>query len=213
MNSRLKRFFGIIIFGSALFCAFPKAEPLLVNEQVNNDGEESIFEAIYDKIAYGDANIVVSVDNKSGIRPNIDVEDPPKTDIIDNRNIQLQENSIGNKIANFANNLVGKPYAFGSTGPNSFDCSGFVFYVYKSFNINLPRTSQAQAYVGQRVNKDDLRPGDLVFSNTYSSLSHVGIYLGNGKFVHSANYGTGVTISDINGGYYGSRYAWSTRPY
>ena len=86
-------------------------------------------------------------------------------------------------------------------------------YVFKNFGIDLPRTSQAQAYVGRRVNKSELQLGDLVFSNTYSSLSHVGIYIGDGKFVHAANYGTGVTISNINDSYYGPRYAWSTRVY
>lgn len=225
MNSRLKKFLGGIVLSSTLFCVVPKADPLPVNEQVNQDDEEGIFETIYGKIAGGDTNISVSNDDDLGIRPDIDVDDPPKEEVPQkNRSIDVNEsteqqsgsssnNSIGNDIANLARSLVGKPYVYGSTGPNSFDCSGFVFYVYKSFGINLPRTSQAQAYVGRKVSKSELQPGDLVFSNTYSSLSHVGVYIGGGQFVHAANSSTGVTISNINDSYYGPRYAWSTRPY
>ena len=225
MNSRLKKLLGGIVLSSTLFCVVPKADPLPVNEQVNQDDEEGIFETIYDKIAGGDTNISVSNDDDLGIRPDIDVDDPPKQDVPQkNRSTEVKEGteqkvekssneSMGSNIANFAKSLVGKPYVYGSTGPNSFDCSGFVVYVYKKFGINLPRTSQAQAYVGKRISKSELQPGDLVFSNTYSSLYHVGVYIGNGQFVHAANSSTGVTISNINDGYYGPRYAWSTRPY
>lgn len=220
MDGRLKRFLGAVILSSTLFCVIPKAEPLLVNEQVDYGDEEGIFETIYDKIADGDTNIIVLIDNESGIRPDIDVEDQPVVeDSKVNSNQDYEErnvstnSSVGDKIANFARSLVGKPYVYGSTGPNSFDCSGFVMYVYKNFGINLPRTSQAQAYVGKRIDKSELKPGDLVFSNTYASLSHVGVYIGDGKFVHSANPSTGVTISGVNDSYYGPRYAWSIRLY
>lgn len=220
MDGRLKRFLGAIILSSTLFCVIPKAEPLLVNEQVDYGDEEGIFETIYDKIADGDTNIVVLIDNESGIRPDIDVEDQPVVEdpkVNSNQDYEVRNvstnSSVGDKIANFARSLVGKPYVYGSTGPNSFDCSGFVMYVYKNFGINLPRTSQAQAYVGKRIDKSELKPGDLVFSNTYSSLSHVGVYIGDGKFVHSANSSTGVTISGVNDSYYGPRYAWSIRLY
>ena len=221
MDSRINRLLcGTIVAFSLLFCTQAKAEPLPVSEQevLNNidDNKDGILETIYDRIANGNTSINVSNDSESSIRPNIDVSGPPK-EVVKNKSkndvSSKTSNGIGQDIANFARSLVGKPYVFGATGPNSFDCSGFVYYVYKNFGINLPRTSQAQAYVGERVSKSELQPWDLIFSNTYSSLSHVGVYIGDGKFVHAANSGTGVTISGVSDSYYGPRYAWSTRPY
>lgn len=91
---------------------------------------------------------------------------------------------------------VGSSYVFGATGPSSFDCSGLMSYAYKQVGISLPRTSQAQYGAGSAVSKGDLRPGDLVFY--YSSLSHVGMYIGDGKIVHAANPGKGVVVSPLN---------------
>lgn len=216
MNSRIKKLLCGVIVCSMLFCVQAKAEPLPVSEQEvlnNNDDKDGIIETIYDKIANGNTSINVSKDEEAGIRPNIDVSSPPEN-IVKNTEVKSRTTSnLGENIANYAMGLIGKPYSFGSTGPNSFDCSGFVYYVFKKFGINLPRTSQSQAYVGTRVSRNELQPGDLIFSNTYSSLSHVGVYIGDGKFVHAANSGTGVTISGVNDSYYGSRYAWATRPY
>lgn len=220
MDSRINKLLcGTIVACSLLFGTQAKAEPLPVSEQEvsnNSDNKDGILETIYDSIANGNTSINVSNDVELGIRPNIDVSDPPKQVVNNEAKSNTRSkasNSIGQDIANFARSLVGKPYVFGATGPNSFDCSGFVYYVYKNFGISLPRTSQSQAYVGERVSKSELQPGDLIFSNTYSSLSHVGVYIGNGKFVHAANSGTGVTISGVSDSYYGPRYAWSTRPY
>ncbi len=218
MNSRLTKFLGGIILVSVLITSAPKAEPLSVSEQISQENnKDGILDSIYEEIASGNTSVDVESDEKSGVRANIDVEAPPKPkvearSVSSNTSSNVSTNK-GQKIADFAKSLVGKPYRYGSTGPNSFDCSGFVVYVYKNFGINLPRTSQAQAYVGERVSRENLQPGDLVFSNTYSSLSHVGIYIGNGKFVHAANSDTGVAISSLNEGYYNSRYAWSMRVY
>ncbi len=216
MNSRIKKLLCGVMVCSMLFCVQTKAKPLPVSEQEvlnNNDNKDGIIETIYDRIANGNTSINVSKDEESGIRPNIDVSDPPKKIVINTEVKSKTTSNVGTSIANFAKSLIGKPYVFGSTGPNSFDCSGFVYYVFKNFGINLPRTSQSQAYVGTRVSKNELQPGDLIFSNTYSSLSHVGVYIGNGQFVHAANSGTGVTISGVSDSYYGPRYAWATRPY
>lgn len=221
MNSRLNKLFGVMALSCLIIFDTPDAYSLPVSEQVgqcSNGGE--IVDTIYSKIVDGDAVINISEDSDLGIRADIDISKEKVKENEGNivtpsprgRNITYNV-ELGQEIADFAKKLVGKPYVYGSTGPNSFDCSGFIVYVYRQFGISLPRTSQAQAYVGNRIGKSDLLPGDLVFSNTYGTLSHVGIYIGNGKFVHAANSSTGVTISDMNDGYYGSRYAWSTRPY
>ena len=91
---------------------------------------------------------------------------------------------------------LGKPYRWGATGPNAFDCSGLVKYSFsKAGKANLPRTSRAMSKVGVPVKKADLQPGDLVFF--YQPISHVGIYIGNGKIVHASRTGQPVKISDM----------------
>lgn len=115
-----------------------------------------------------------------------------------------------NGIAAFAYTLLGKPYVWGATGPNSFDCSGLAMYVYAHFGISLPHYTGSQFSAGQAVNKKDLQSGDLVFFNTYSSISHVGIYIGGGNFIHAPGTGSKVTISSLDG-YYQTAYAGARR--
>lgn len=116
-----------------------------------------------------------------------------------------------NNVVTYAYKFLGKPYVWGATGPNSFDCSGFTTYVYKNFGVALSRTSSAQYGNGQTVSKANLAQGDLVFFNTYGSISHVGIYIGDGRFIHAGSSKTGVVISSINDGYYASRYVGARR--
>ncbi len=91
---------------------------------------------------------------------------------------------------------VGKRYVWGTSGPNTFDCSGLTSYAYRQVGISLPRSSRAQLGMGRSVSKSQLQPGDLVFY--YSPVSHVGMYIGNGKIVHAANPRTGVNITSLN---------------
>lgn len=115
----------------------------------------------------------------------------------------------------YALTFVGKPYVFGATGPNSFDCSGFTKYVYKHFGYTINRVAQDQFKNGTGVEYKNLKPGDMVFfSNTYSSsewITHVGIYIGEGKMVHAANSQRGITVDSITSGYYYSHYAGARR--
>ena len=107
--------------------------------------------------------------------------------------------------------LIGKPYVYGASGPNEFDCSGLTQYVYKSTGKNISRTTYTQVKEGVEVSKKDLKPGDLVFFNTSSYMSHVGIYVGNGSFIHAPRTGKPVTISTLNEGYYCERFATARR--
>ena len=95
----------------------------------------------------------------------------------------------------FALAQVGKAYAWGGNGPNSYDCSGLTTAAYKQAGISLPRTSYAQFGVGTVVSLADLQPGDLVFY--YSDISHVAMYIGNGRIVHAANPTTGVATASV----------------
>jgi cell wall-associated NlpC family hydrolase len=90
---------------------------------------------------------------------------------------------------------IGSPYRWGAAGPNAFDCSGLVNWAFRSAGVSLPRTSRAMSRVGRPVAKSALRPGDLVFF--YRPVSHVGIYIGNGKVVNALNSRNPVKISDI----------------
>lgn len=121
-----------------------------------------------------------------------------------------QASATAQRVIDLGKKYMGTPYKFGArTGDTRyFDCSSFTQYVYKQVGINLPRTSKAQSQVGKYVKRSDLKPGDLVFF--YSPIHHVGIYIGNGKVLHT--YGKpGVTISDMNSGWWSSHYATARR--
>jgi cell wall-associated NlpC family hydrolase len=106
---------------------------------------------------------------------------------------------------NAALSKLGSAYVWGATGPSTFDCSGLMQWAYKQAGISLPRTSSAQAGFGTAVSRDQLQPGDLVAY--YSPVSHIGMYLGDGKMVHAPTSGDVVKISPLQ-----SQYAGATRP-
>lgn len=108
---------------------------------------------------------------------------------------------------------IGKPYSYGSSGPNSFDCSGLTLYAYQNgAGITLPRNSKSQATAGKYVSKSELQVGDLVFFNTSGSgISHVGIYLGNNEMVHAPSSGKSVSIANMDLSYWSSRYVTARR--
>lgn len=118
---------------------------------------------------------------------------------------------VGDRLIAVARQYIGTPYRFGGTGPGGFDCSGFTQYVFSQAGINLYRTADAQYEQGRSVDSSSLRAGDLVFFSTYEvGPSHVGIYINNGRFIHSGS-STGVIVSSLNEGYWGSRYLGATR--
>ena len=91
---------------------------------------------------------------------------------------------------------LGSPYRWGAAGPGAFDCSGLVYWSYRQAGLTLPRSSRAQSQVGAAVSKGALQPGDLVFF--YRPVSHVAIYIGNGRVVHASTSGKPVKISNLN---------------
>ena len=115
-----------------------------------------------------------------------------------------------------AKRYLGRRYVWGAVGPRSFDCSGFTQYVMrKSKGVRLPRVSRKQAYYGRYVSRSHLRPGDLVFFDTSRRrrgyVNHVGIYIGNHKFIHASSARHRVVITSLNRPFYSSRFKWGRR--
>ena len=119
-----------------------------------------------------------------------------------------------NNVVMRAMSLVGTPYSYGGNTPEGgFDCSGLVNYVYKDMlNLKLPRTSRdLAAYQGPSIAPDRLNTGDLVFFGTAGNVSHVGIYVGDGRFVHAPSTGGTVRMDRLDGPYWVSHYTGSKR--
>ena len=122
------------------------------------------------------------------------------------------DSSSSGSIVGTAQNYLGVPYVWGGTSPSGFDCSGFTQYVFRQCGYSINRTAAAQYSNGSYVSYDSLQAGDLVFfANTYSAsgITHVGIYIGGGEFIHAAN--GGVKISSLSESYYSSRYYGARR--
>ena len=119
-------------------------------------------------------------------------------------------------IENKAKSFLGVPYVWGATGPSKFDCSGFTQWVYRDAGINIPRVSKNQARVGEFISYDNLQRGDMVFFDTKKkrtgSVTHVGIYLGSGDFIHASSAGKSVVIYNFNNKtFYKKRFLWGRR--
>lgn len=103
----------------------------------------------------------------------------------------------GGSIAVNAAKYLGVPYVYGGTSPAGFDCSGLIYYAAKEAGISLPRTSQAQSTLGSYVSVSDLQAGDLVFWGGVGSAYHVGVYIGNGQYIHAPEPGQNVTVQSV----------------
>jgi hypothetical protein len=118
------------------------------------------------------------------------------------------------KVLITARSRIGSPYRPSRSGPESFDCSGFVYYVFKKAGISIPRTALAQSQSGTPLKRKELKAGDMVFFDTSGRghVNHSGIYLGDGRFIHATSgRAFRVTISPLNKGFYKSRFQWGVR--
>ena len=126
----------------------------------------------------------------------------------------VASSALGQQIVAYAKQFLGRPYVWGGNGPNSFDCSGFTKYVYTHFGYNINRTASAQLKNGVSVSRSELQAGDLVFfynGKVSTPVSHVGIYIGNGDFIHASSNSYTVEISSLYAKNYDAKYVYARR--
>jgi len=124
------------------------------------------------------------------------------------------EGKESDKILALAKSKLGDPYAPAKAGPKSFDCSGFVYYVFTHNGYTIPRTSLQQSKAGEKLSREQIRPGDILAFDTHERghVNHTGIYLGEGKFIHaSSGKAYSVTISELDKGFYKEKFRWGVR--
>ena len=129
-------------------------------------------------------------------------------------NVEVEGNSeIGKAIANSALSKQGCKYVWGASGPNEFDCSGLVWWACKENGIKFERTTaQVLSTMGQKITKEQLQAGDIItFKTDARYVSHVGIYIGNGKMVHAPNSRSVVRIDDIFNSSYWTKVTYNYR--
>jgi cell wall-associated NlpC family hydrolase len=126
---------------------------------------------------------------------------------------QARQTAIGERAAATALRQIGVPYRYGGASPSGFDCSGLVQYSYGLAGRDLPRTTAALWRVAITVEEDSLRAGDLLFFRFDGKMSHVGLYVGNGRFVHAPSSGKVVTVDDLRSEPYSRAFVRSGRVY
>jgi cell wall-associated NlpC family hydrolase len=123
------------------------------------------------------------------------------------------EPTSGEKVVDIAAGLIGTPYRYGGESPRKgFDCSGLVFYSFEQMGLKVPRTAADQRKAAERVKRIDLEPGDLVFfRGSKGRVDHVGIYAGDGRFIHAPNSGSVVSYAYLGTPYYRSHFVSAGR--
>ncbi len=125
---------------------------------------------------------------------------------------ETQPRTLGERIAGKAKSYIGTPYRYGGASPKGFDCSGLTSYVFAHYGYKLPREAKKQMGFGKPVSRSRLKPGDLVFFKiSWYGNYHVGIFIGDGKFVHAPSSGKKVEIQRLDNSYYRDKYFTARR--
>lgn len=136
---------------------------------------------------------------------------------IESIDIEIKEDTQNKReeIINYAKTLLGYKYKWGHSGPDLFDCSGYIYHIFKkNLDIVLPRVSRDMSIFKEKKKIEDLIPGDLVFFITSGKkINHVGIYLGNNEFIHASSAKKKVIISNMGSGFYFKNFQWGINPY
>lgn len=173
------------------------------------DNIKSVIDAVDGKIEFS-SNSDNSAVNYYTVEANIDVNKvgnyPVNVIALDKNGnssekeftVIVEKNNVAARAVNLAYSFLGKPYVLGTNGPETFDCSGLVQYVYAQVGIRVSRSSNTQLYDGIGVSYSNILPGDIIsWGYTSDRATHSGIYVGNGKMIHAANPAQGVILSDV----------------
>lgn len=160
-----------------------------------------------------ESNYIVAEEDGYGTHvENSLVEVKIQKEIVNRSTISRRDKSI-KKVIDGAYKTLGRPYVYGDAGSRGFDCSGLTYSLYlNNLGIKLPRSSSSLVSAGTKVNKGDLKPGDIILFNTNGKgISHAGLYIGEGNMIHASSGKKKVVIEDINSRYYKSRYVTARR--
>lgn len=173
------------------------------------DNIKSVIDAVDGKIEFSSNRDNYAV-NYYTIESNIDINKvgnyPVKVIALDKNGnraekeftVVVEKNNVAARAVNLAYSFLGKPYVLGTNGPETFDCSGLVQYVYAQVGVRVSRSSNTQLYDGIGVSYSNILPGDIIsWGYTSDRATHSGIYVGNGKMIHAANPAQGVILSDV----------------
>lgn len=198
---------------------------VMLKQQPDNDSDYiaklKMDEIVYIKdCAKGWYNVITSADIEGWVE-NKHITVVPINSANANRSGSNRE--VFNDVDTITSKYLGKKYVYGGNGPNGFDCSGFTSYILKTYyreylkskKINLPRTASTQAAIGTPVSRGNLEKGDLVFFDTAGrigdNISHVGIYIGNGKIIHASSSRRRIVTDNLSDRYYSTRFMKAVR--
>ena len=181
------------------------------NKSLEQKATAYSVQAIYDEIYYA-RKIAIKAQKSKEIVSRIEYKQEEAKRV---GKIYSISDSDKHKLSEYAKYYKGGKYIWGGTTPNGFDCSGYVQYLYQKYDIALPRTALAQSKEGILVSRDNLQKGDLVFFLTDRSrgisITHVGIYIGGGDFIHASSKKRGVIISSLIYGRYAGKFVLARR--
>jgi len=212
-------FFSIIVFGANLFTVSGSSGDVTYkriikhkdNPALTQNTKEYSYQAFYNELQQ--QKILAMKAEMSNIQKGQGFSKTSKT--YQANNSYCIGNTNQNSLIEDAKNHKGGRYVWGGTNPKGFDCSGYVQYLYSKHGIKLPRTALAQSKVGLPIDPNYLKQGDLVFFLTDKKrkipVTHVGIYVGNGQFIHAASKDRGIIISPLNSGSYADTFVGAKR--
>lgn len=212
-------FFSIIVFGANLFTvsgssgdvAYKRIIKHKDNPALTQNTKEYSYQAFYNELQQ---QKILAM--KAEMLSKQKEQNFPKTSkTYQANNSYCIGNTNQNSLIEDAKNHKGGRYVWGGTNPKGFDCSGYVQYLYSKHGIKLPRTALAQSKVGLPIDPNYLKQGDLVFFMTDKKrnipVTHVGIYVGNGQFIHAASKDRGIIISPLTSGSYADTFVGAKR--
>jgi len=181
------------------------------NASLLQDSREYSLQAVYDAL-HREANLARAAQAaKKAVQKIRKIEEERKRE----GEVYALTSEDQESLLSYAKYFKGGRYRWGGTTPKGFDCSGYVQYLYKKYNIHLPRTALEQSKEGIPVERDALKKGDLLFFLTDEkrgiAVTHVGIYLGEGEFIHAASKKKGIIISPLDRGYYAEKFLFAKR--